>query len=81
MAKWLDFRLRPRPVDRKTDIYEVWNKDGKSYLGTVSWYAVWRCYSFFPSGNRNLVFERTCLLDIVDFIDQLMEERKQSKPT
>lgn len=80
MAKWLDFRLKPRPTERKTDIYEVWSKDGKSYLGTVSWYAAWRCYAFYPSG-RNTVFERTCLRDIAEFLDKLMEERKQSKTT
>lgn len=56
MAKWLDFRLRPRATGRNTDQYEVWSKEG-SYLGQISWYAPWRQYSFYPA-HGNLVFER-----------------------
>lgn len=75
MAKYLEFRLIPRPEHRKTDMYDVWNKEDKSFLGRVSWYASWRCFAFYPSG-RNLVFERVCLRDIAEFLDQLMEKRK-----
>lgn len=75
MAKWLDFRLLPRPEGRKTDIYDVYNKEFGSYLGKISWYAPWRKYSFFPSG-KNLVFEADCLSDIAAFLKELMERRK-----
>lgn len=77
--KWLEFKLLERPADRKTDIYEVWNKEFGSFLGRVSWYAPWRKYSFFPTG-KNLVFESDCLTDIANFLKKLMEDRKSQKP-
>lgn len=77
MAKWLEFKIQPRG-DRKTDIYEVWNKEEHVLLGRIGWYGAWRCYAFYPCSG-NLVFERTCLRDIADFLDQLMEERKKQK--
>lgn len=78
MAKWLDFKLTPRPEGRKTDIYEVWNKEYNELLGRVSWHGPWRKYSFFPIGKQ-LVFESDCLSDIAKFMDELMEKRKSEK--
>lgn len=75
MAKWLDFNLLPRPEGRKTDIYEVYNKEFNELLGRVSWYAPWRKYAFMPTG-KNLVFESDCLSDIAQFLRELMEKRK-----
>jgi len=77
MSKWIDFNKLKTPSDRKTDVYQVVTKDGTSLLGTVSWYAPWRCYSFQP--NSNCVFEHQCLKDIAAFLDKLMYERKVSK--
>lgn len=77
MSKWIDFQKLNRPADRKTDIYHVVTKDGNSLLGTVTWYAPWRCYSFQP--NHNTVFEQQCLKDIASFLDKLMLERKLQK--
>ncbi len=77
MAKWIDFRLLDRPEGRKTDIYNVWNKEFNSLIGKVSWYAPWRKYAFYPTSNT--VFEQDCLKDISDFLNKLMEERKNDK--
>jgi hypothetical protein len=75
MSKYLDFRLQPRPEGRKTDIYEVWNKEENSLLARISWHAPWRTYALFTW--KTLVFEPICLQDITDFIKKLMEERKK----
>lgn len=77
-GKWIRFELLPRPEGRKTDIYQVFNKEFGELLGNISWHAPWRKYSFFPAG-KNLVFEATCLQDIVNFLNKLMEERKHTK--
>ena len=39
-------------------------------LGFVEWDAVWRQYIFTPSGS-DIILPTKCLLDIVDFINQL----------
>lgn len=76
MSTWLDIRLTDRPTGRKTDIYEVWTKDGYQLLGRISWYAPWRTYALHTT--KTLVFEPTCLQDITDFIKKIMEERKNA---
>lgn len=77
MSKWIDFVKLKRPSWRKTDIYQVVTKDGESLLGQISWWAPWRKYTFQP--NANCVFETQCLMDIMVFLNTLMEERKNGK--
>lgn len=76
-AKWIDFIKMPEVKGRKTDVFTVINKESITDLGLISWYGHWRCYVFFPADG--IVFERTCLLDIVKFIDRLMLNRKIEK--
>jgi hypothetical protein len=75
-SKWIKFEKEPVSVKRKTDIYQVWTKDGLYLLGDVRWYASWRKYCFYPCVGT--VFETQCLGDIVTFINYLMAERKQN---
>lgn len=77
MSKWINFEILKRPTGRKTDVYQVVTKDGKSLLGMVTWYAPWRCYSFQP--NSRCTFEHQCLKDIAAFLDRKMMERKIEK--
>jgi len=74
MTKWIEFVDQSKP-DRKTKEFAVMNKDNGSYLGRIKWYGSFRQYSFFP--EPECVFEKTCLKDIIDFMNQLMTERKQ----
>lgn len=74
MSKWIDFVKLKKPSSRKTDIYQVVTKDGRSLLGMISWWAPWRKYTFQP--NANCVFETQCLGDIIQFINDLMQARK-----
>lgn len=75
MSKWIEFQLRERPSGMKTDIYDIFTKDGTSYLGAIRWYAAWRKYTFQPANDT--IFENQCLRDIIAFIDKLMEDRKK----
>jgi hypothetical protein len=76
MAKWIRFEDQMM-ANRKTKVFAVINKDTGKVIGTVSWYAPFRQYSYFPADNT--VYERTCLRDIVEFIEKLMEEHKKKQ--
>lgn len=57
----------------KTKIIGVGNNSGVK-LGMIKWVGSWRKYCFMPF--ENLQFDTTCLSDIVEFINELMNERK-----
>ena len=59
---------------RKTKTFDCMNNDGVTFLGEVKWECGWRQYCFFP--EEQCVFAKSCLEDINDFIQQLMDERK-----
>ena len=62
----------------KTKKFEIYNKNSNELLGKVYWYAHWRKYIFSPS-PKELIFDVTCMFDIINFIDNLMEERRKAK--
>lgn len=81
-GKWIEFNLQPRDPKRKTDTYFVCNKDDifthrKEKLGEIKWFPAFRKYSFFPV--EGCIFEKTCLTDICNFLDWLMQERNKGK--
>lgn len=57
----------------KTKVYQITSKDYHA-LGSISWYAPWRRYTFFP--KENTLWDNKCLNEVVSFIDKLMEERR-----
>lgn len=57
----------------KTDVYHVCNKGTGRILGTIYWYSPWRQYSFSPQSET--IFNKECLLNIIDFIERLKNER------
>ncbi len=71
-TKYLQFEL-VRDTG-KTQVWEIHSRKGHGYLGDVRWLGRWRCYAFFPA--QNTVFNKTCLKDIQEFIDQLMSARR-----
>jgi hypothetical protein len=73
MSKWIEFYVYEDTG--KTKKYNVVTKGNPIKLGEIKWFANWRKYAFFPSPDT--VFEKDCMLDIVGFIEQLMEERKK----
>ena len=71
-SKWINFELKEQKA--KTQVWNIISKEDSIILGYIAWYPPWRKYVFFP--NNNMVFEKTCLNDIILFIDRLMYERK-----
>lgn len=72
MSIYLEFKQVP--YEGKTKRFEVISiKHGYS-LGRISWYGAWRQYIFSPASET--VWNRECLKDIQDFLQQLMDERK-----
>ena len=77
-SKYIRFEKIPKDSNRKTDIYKIITKyDKPEILRTIEWFGRWRKYAFFPFPNT--VFETICLTDIINFINELMEERKKLK--
>lgn len=74
-AKWISFQ--EVQTQKKTKTFTITANEGGQVLGEVKWYAPWRKYSFFPS--QNTLFETQCLKDIVEFIENLHNERRVEK--
>jgi hypothetical protein len=56
----------------KTNIYGVFSHDN-DIIGKIKWFGNFRKYAFFPSDGT--VFDSKCLLDIIDFLNAIMEEK------
>ena len=59
----------------KTNQYLVVSKKTSTPLGFVKWYGAFRKYCFFPADQT--IFDPSCLRDIINFINFLMDERKK----
>jgi hypothetical protein len=71
--KYINFKvIREKP---KTKVWGIFNSKSGAQLGWVAWYGPWRQYCFSGVDN-NCIFNKDCLLDIVDFIEQLKGESK-----
>jgi hypothetical protein len=59
---------------------KVWlvrtKKDRSERLGYIKWFGRWRCYAFFP--EYNAVFEKKCLREIADFIEDRTRDQRRS---
>lgn len=76
-SKYLIFTEYDNLVPRKTKIINIESKFSLAKLGQIKWFSSWRKYCFFP--NPETVFDLDCLGDIGNYIDKLMEERKNAK--
>lgn len=70
-TKFLNFT--ELPPTGKTKIIGVGNNTGQK-LAIIKWSSGWRRYVFHPF--KETQFDVDCLVDICDFITELMEERK-----
>lgn len=57
----------------KTKIIGVYTKDKQTTLGKIKWQPGWRKYCFFPSPET--LFDADCLLEITNYLYDLMNER------
>ena len=69
---WVLYETKP-----KTDVFLVFSISSLEDLGMIKWYAPWRQYCFFPADD--CVFSKSCLEDVNNFIQQLVDERKIAK--
>ena len=77
-GRWISFWLLPRRPPRVTDTWDVADRlTGRTSLGEVRWVAQWRRYLFVPAAGR--VFDATCLRDISDFCDRVMQDRQRRR--
>jgi hypothetical protein len=79
--KWIRFREQGSSPSGKTRRWTVLPTHEVGLpLGSVSWYAPWRCYAFSPTLAGASVFERRCLRDIANFLeDQTIEHLSRGK--
>ena len=59
----------------KTSVFAIFSNSSKEHIGTIKWYGPWRQYCFFPVDDT--IWNKGCLTDVIDFINQLMEMRKK----
>jgi hypothetical protein len=71
-SKYLEFKQVP--YEGKTKRFEVMSVKHGYSLGRISWYGAWRQYTFSPAFET--VWNKDCLKDIENFLQQLMDERK-----
>ena len=62
---------------KKTKVFEVRNKDDV-FFGTIEWKNTWRQYVFTPPAYSTF-WARSCLKQLFDFMEKLMQERKKTK--
>jgi len=67
-------KFEEKPSTGKTKIYLVKAVRDGAVLGHIKWYNTWRQYCFFPV--MQTLYNKSCLEDVVHFIDQLANERK-----
>jgi len=61
---------------KKTYTFAIHANKGGTLLGWIVWSGKWRQYVMETITSYPCIFSRSCNLDINNFIDKLMEERK-----
>ena len=74
MSKYLDFILMSDTG--KTRTYSIRSRTHGDVLAIVKWYGAWRQYTMEPLDST--VWNKDCLRDVADFLDGLMQERRQA---
>jgi hypothetical protein len=72
MSKYIEFQRVP--FNGITQRFEVISINRGDILGRIQWYPPWRQYIFCPAFET--LWNKDCLKDIQDFLQQLMDDRK-----
>ena len=76
--KWITIRELSKSASGKTGIYIVFNRDYPTEpLGYIKWSPSFRKYSLYP--ERDTFFEEVCLGNIIEFLKELKEDKKDEK--
>lgn len=73
---FLAFDLRPRPAERKTDVWSVSSNWTGARLGEIRWYAPWRRYCFAALEGATVLLDAQCMDALSEFIRNQMAARK-----
>lgn len=74
MSEYLNFEEDDH-YGGKTKRIVVTSKKNFYILGEIKWYGAWRQYTFCP--RENTIWNKQCMQDIIDYINKLMDERKE----
>ena len=83
MKEYLKFREREMLFGfiskKKTDVYDVLNKQHGDLLGMIKWNRGWRQYCFYPEARNYgfIVFSSGCLNSISTFMDEINTKHKK----
>ena len=72
--------FQEQPTQRKTKIISIVSKSSEEEIATIEWYPAWRQYCFMPEPFFRTVWNNTCLTDVILVMNELMEERRITKP-
>lgn len=76
---YLNFRDVGKPNPKAaTRIYYVSTRHRGENAGEVRWYAQWRQYTFWPSGN--MIFDGKCLTELAEYCKLKTAEHKGMEP-
>jgi hypothetical protein len=76
--QYLEFLSAEFSSKRKTLIFHIFNKVTGEFIGKIKWSCGWRQYvsAIETSVGEVMEFGAGCHREVADFIDKLMEERK-----
>lgn len=74
-SKYLAFDEYITP-SKKTSMYEVRNKATSDILGVIYFYPAWRKYVF--ESNADIIYDAGCLTDIINFMQGIQTEWRES---
>ena len=65
--KYITIKQVDNELFEKQPVYRIYNNRSSEQLGILSYYKPWKQYVF--SSNESCVFNKDCLLDVLNFID------------
>lgn len=74
-TEFIKFEILYQDPNKKTMDIHVFSKNDLR-LGSITWHAPWRKYTFQPRDNMQLIFDDHCMHEIAYFIEMLMLSRK-----
>lgn len=78
--KYLMFKDISHKFPKKiTKTFEVWNQETNYYLGVIEWSGRWRQYISVQRIDEQVQMAKGCHREVADFIEKLMEDRKEKK--
>ena len=70
--------IMPNIPKERTLTWGVSSRSSGDFLGMIEWYAPWRQYCFSP--DEGTVFSRGCMAEIMKFIEDHKNERREASP-